>query len=116
MDSTQSRRRMLATLSSAAAAGLIGCRNVFAQEAAPEVTTIRLPKIPGICIAPQYVAEELLKIEGFNDVQYIEVPLDQLHAWVGTEKIDISMGYASSFIVEVERDTPIVMLGGVHAG
>jgi hypothetical protein len=29
----------------------------------PETTTIRLTKIPGICFAPQYVAEQLLKSE-----------------------------------------------------
>jgi hypothetical protein len=29
----------------------------------PETTTIRLTKIPGICVAPQYVAEQLLKSE-----------------------------------------------------
>jgi hypothetical protein len=39
------------------------------------VTTIRLVKIPSICIAPQYVAEELLHAEGFTDVRYLTVPL-----------------------------------------
>src|SRR5262249_55638273 len=75
----QNRRRMLATLSSAAAVALIGSKTGSAQEAPPEVTTIRLAKVPGICIAPQYVAEGLLKIEGFNNIQYVEVPLDAIH-------------------------------------
>lgn len=61
MQSTQTRRRLLATLSSAMAAGVIGDARVSAQEAPPETTTIRLAKIPGICVAPQYVAEELLR-------------------------------------------------------
>jgi NitT/TauT family transport system substrate-binding protein len=60
---TPSRRRVLAALS-ASAAGLIGGTRGFAQEAPPETTTVRLTKIPGICVAPQYVAEELLKAEG----------------------------------------------------
>ena len=68
MQSAQTRRRLLATLSSAAAAGLVGGK-VSAQEAPPETTTIRLVKIPGICVAPQYVAEELLRAEGFTDIQ-----------------------------------------------
>jgi NitT/TauT family transport system substrate-binding protein len=55
-----SRRRVLAALS-ASAAGLIGGTRGFALEALPETTTIRLAKIPGVCIAPQYVAEELLR-------------------------------------------------------
>ena len=35
----------------------------LADEAPPEVTTIRLSRDPGICVAPQYVAEELLRAE-----------------------------------------------------
>ena len=40
----QDRRRFLATLSSAGAAGLIGPSNSVAQEAPPETTTIRLAR------------------------------------------------------------------------
>src|SRR6478735_1406954 len=71
MQSTQSRRGFLATLSSASAASLVCAQSSFAQEAPPETTTIRLAKIPGICIAPQYVAEELLRGEGFTDIRYV---------------------------------------------
>ena len=49
MQSRQSRRRLLATLSSAAGVSLIGSPNVFAQQAPPETTTIRLAKSRGIC-------------------------------------------------------------------
>ena len=63
MPAVQNRRRFLATLSSATAAGLVGSAKSFAQEAPPETTTLRLAKINGICIAPQYVAEELLRAE-----------------------------------------------------
>src|SRR5436853_307634 len=70
MQVIQNRRRFLATLSSAGAAGLIGASKSSSQEAPPETTTIRLAKMPGICIAPQYVAEEMLKTEGFTDIQY----------------------------------------------
>jgi NitT/TauT family transport system substrate-binding protein len=116
VQSTQSRRRFLATLSSASAASVIGAQNSFAQDAPPETTTIRLTKLPGICIAPQYVAEGLLKIEGFSDIQYVEVPLDINHRSVGTDKIDISMGFIASYVVELDLDTPITLLGGVHVG
>ena len=116
MQTGQNRCRMLATLSSAAAVALIGSETGSAQQAPPEVTTIRLGKVPGICIAPQYVAEELLKIEGFNDVQYVEVPLDAIHRSVGTDKIDMSMGFIANYIIEVDSDTPIKLLAGVHAG
>ena len=110
------RRRVLATLSSAAAAALLIDEGASAQQAPPEITTIRLAKVPGICIAPQYVAEELLKIEGFRDVRYVDVPLDLIHRWVGTDRIDISMGFVANHIVELDQETPITLLGGVHVG
>jgi NitT/TauT family transport system substrate-binding protein len=116
METGQNRRRVLASLSSTVAAVLIGSETAAAQEAPPEVTTIRLTKAPGICLAPQYVAEGLLKIEGFSDIRYIEVPLDLNHRAVGTEKIDISMGFIANYIVELDLDTPIILLGGVHTG
>jgi NitT/TauT family transport system substrate-binding protein len=116
MQTGQNRRRILSTLSSAAAIALIGGETGSAQEAPPEITTIRLAKIPGICIAPQYVAEGLLKTEGFNDVRYVEVPLDAVHRSVGTDKIDMSMGFVANHIIEIDSDTPIRLLAGVHAG
>jgi len=78
MRSIQTRRRLLVTFSSAAAAGLIGGTKASAQEAPPEITTIRLAKTPGICTAPQFVAETLLGGEGFTNVQYIDTGVNTL--------------------------------------
>ena len=68
----QSRRDLLTTLSAAAAAGVLGARASLADEGPPETTTIRLGKLADICLAPQYVAEELLRAEGFTDIRYVE--------------------------------------------
>jgi NitT/TauT family transport system substrate-binding protein len=110
-----SRRRVLATLSSAAAAGLIGGARGVAQEAPPETTTIRLGKIPGICIAPQYVAEELLRGEGFTTIQYIETGVNVYAGFIGGT-IDISMAFIAPYIIQLDAGLPLVLLGGVHAG
>jgi len=115
MKTIQSRRRFLTTLSSAGAAGLIGSSDSLAQEAPPETTTIRLTKIPGICIAPQYVAEELLKSEGFTDVQYVDGGANIYPAFA-SGKVDISMAFVAPFIVQLDANVPIVLLGGVHVG
>jgi NitT/TauT family transport system substrate-binding protein len=114
MQSTQSRRRVLAALSSAATAGLIGGK-VSAQEAPPETTTIRLGKIPGVCIAPQYVAEELLRTEGFANVQYVELPVNT-YLGFAAGSIDISMAFIAPYIIQMDAGLPLTLLGGVHAG
>jgi NitT/TauT family transport system substrate-binding protein len=110
-----SRRRMLTTLSLATAAGLIGGARGMAQEAPPETTTIRLAKIPGICIAPQYVAEELLRSEGFTNVQYVEHSVN-VYAGFTAGTIDISMAFIAPYIIQIDAGLPLVLLGGVHAG
>src|SRR5262245_60253434 len=115
MQCMPSRRRMLATLSSAAAAQFFGDEKAFAQEAPPETTTIRLTKIPGICIAPQYVAEELLHSEGFTTVEYVELSTNPYPEFAAG-RIDISMAFIAPFITQIDLGVPLVLLGGVHAG
>lgn len=109
------RRRFLTTLSSLGAASLGGASRSLAQEAPPETTTIRLTKIPGICIAPQYVAEDLLKSEGFTDVQYVDMGTD-IYPSLAANKVDISMAFVGPFIVQLDANVPIVLLGGIHVG
>jgi NitT/TauT family transport system substrate-binding protein len=48
-----SRRQFIVGLALTGTAGLLGLkREVAAAEPPPEATTIRLAKIPGLCIAP----------------------------------------------------------------
>jgi len=86
-----------------------------AAEPPPETTRIRFDVIPAICLAPQYVAEELLKAEGFTDVQYVRSETsgrDRLHSG----QIDMTMGTAASIITYVDSGSPVIMLAGVHLG
>ena len=72
----QSRRRFLTTLSAAGAAGLLRPPRSLAAEGALETTSVRIGKIEAICLAPQYVSEELLRAEGFTDVRFVDLPLN----------------------------------------
>ncbi len=66
------RREFLRGLTLGGTATVLGLRtDLCAAEPPPETTKIRLVKIPSICRAPQYVAEEFLRGEGFTDVQYV---------------------------------------------
>ncbi len=116
MKTIQNRRRFLATLSAAGAASLIGAPNSDAQEGQLETTTVRLTKMPGICIAPQYVAEELLKSEGFTDVQYVDVANTDIYPAFASNTVDISMAFVAPFIVQIDKRLPIVLLSGIHVG
>jgi NitT/TauT family transport system substrate-binding protein len=72
MQIMQSRRHFMASMSMAAAGGVLGARGSLADEGPPETTTVRLANIGGICLAPQYAAEELLRAEGFSEIRYVE--------------------------------------------
>jgi NitT/TauT family transport system substrate-binding protein len=93
-----------------------------AAEPPPETTTIRIPKVRSVCLAPQYVAEELLRAEGFRDVQYVDPKPGVAFAGMpgakamGAGLVDIQMNFAAPLVVAVEEGTPIVLLGGIHVG
>ena len=113
-----SRREFLSGLTLAGAAGLLGLRpGRVAAEPPPETTTIRLVDTPGICIAPQYVAEDFLKDEGFTDVQYLKKKgRVEINEALATGEITFSIGFAGSSIIRVDGGDSIVMLAGLHAG
>ena len=108
---------MLATLSSAAGVSLIGRPNAFAQQAPPETTTIRIAKIAGICVAPQYVADELLRAEGFTDIRYVATDSGTPAALsLARGEVDFTANYAPPIIVAIDAGEPITIVAGEHVG
>jgi len=66
------RRAFLGGLTLAATIGCLGPRPMPISAAQPpETTRIRLVHDPSICVTPQYLAEELLRADGFSEVQYV---------------------------------------------
>jgi len=114
---TETRRRFLTTLSLAGAAGMLHAPRLPAADGSLETTTIRLAKNSGICIAPQYVAEELLRAEGFTDVRYVvtEAGITQTEA-IGRGDVDFSLNFAAPLIIPLDAGTPITVIAGVHVG
>ena len=115
MRTIQTRRRFLTTLSMASAAGFLRARPALAAEGTLETTAVRLAKNQGICIAPQYVAEELLRAEGFTDIRYVDKPPGATEP-VARGKIDFDTNYASNFIRAIDAGEPIKLLAGVMVG
>jgi NitT/TauT family transport system substrate-binding protein len=113
----QSRRHFLTTLASAGVAGLTRLPRAFAAEGSLETTAIRLDKIANLCVAPQFVAEELLRAEGFAEIRYIDAgPGDEATAAIGRGDIDFGLGYAPSLIPAIDAGAPITVLAGVMVG
>ena len=73
MPTTQTRRRFLTTLSLAGAASFVRMPPSLAAEGPLETTTVRLSNNGSICLAPAFIAEELLRAEGFSDVGYVDM-------------------------------------------
>jgi len=117
MQMSEGRRHFLAALAATGAAGLIGPRSSSAADERLETTSVRLAKITGTCIAPQYLAEELLRQEGFTDVRYIlsEAGLGQSKA-IAREDVDFSLNFAAPLVIPIDAGEPISVIAGVHTG
>jgi len=88
-----------------------------------ETTTIRIPlgsaTTPvSVCVAPVFVAEDLLKAEGFTDVQYVRsttgptLVIDALASGAG----DMTLQFSGPSIVFLDAGKQVTMLAGVHVG
>jgi NitT/TauT family transport system substrate-binding protein len=117
MPITHTRRRFITALA-LAGAGFVGGPKLLAGEGRPETTTVRLAKkIPVLCNAPQYIADDLLRAEGFTDIQYVASgPGAALTKKIADEAIDFSMGYAGPNIIAVDVGEAIVNIAGIHVG
>ena len=113
----QTRRHFLTAMGLAGAAGLIQGGPALATEGPPETAAIRLAKIPGICIAPQYLADELLRAEGFSEIQYVPIPtgIEGAQAMARGE-VDFSLNFAAPLIIPMDAGAPVTVIAGVHVG
>jgi NitT/TauT family transport system substrate-binding protein len=111
------RRQFLKHASLIGAAGCLGTYHALAAaEPPPETTKIRLVHAPSICIAPQYIAEEFLRLDGFTDVQYLPLGTRNGPYALADGRGDIAMWDTPGLIPHLDAGKPIVLLAGVHAG
>jgi NitT/TauT family transport system substrate-binding protein len=111
-----SRRDFLNGASSVGAATLLGLPRYAAAEPPPETTKIRLLHAPSYCLAPQYLAEELLHLEGFSEVEYVESTGSSFAVPLVEGRIDLTMDTAPDLIPGMDAGLPILALAGIHAG
>ena len=115
----EQRRALLNRIAAVSLAGVSGRAFAAAEkEPPPETTRIRLAKIASACLAPTYLAEPLLRAEGFDRIEYAGgvaggLPTAEI---MGRGEVDIGMNFAAPLVMAVDIGVPIVVLGGVHAG
>ncbi len=112
------RRDFVSGLMFASAAGAGGWPAPAGADPPPETSRIRLSQSIAICTAPQLVAGELLKSEGFADIQYQDINKATTGALpeVASGAADIGITFSGPTIIQIDGGQPITVLGGVHPG
>jgi len=111
------RRDFLTRASALGAASLLSLSNRARAEPAPETRKIRLIQTAAVCFAPQYLAEALLRMEGFAEVEYVPVQAGQPGGdLLAAGGADLSMYDVPSLLPVIDAAKPVVILAGVHAG
>ena len=110
MPITLNRRHILAGMSGLAA-GLVA--SPASAEPPPETTIVRLGAAPSTCTAPLYLAEDLLREEGFTDIRYVPATGAAMAA---DGEVDFDMAATVRFLPWIEAGKSVTVLAGVHAG
>jgi NitT/TauT family transport system substrate-binding protein len=111
-----SRRRFLAGTSALSAASLLGLSYPAAAEPPPETKKVRLIHGPAICFAPQYLAEDLLRLEGFSEIEYVEDETGNSLEALAKGRADLSMWDVYGALPMLDAGKPVVLIAGIHAG
>jgi NitT/TauT family transport system substrate-binding protein len=82
-----------------------------------ETTTLRIGRLPSLCQAPQYVAEDLLRGEGFTRIEYVPQPTPaDLEVALAAGEIHLSQNFAGPVVTQTDAGDPIVAVAGIHVG
>lgn len=110
------RRQFLEGASALGAMSLLGLSQPAAAEPPPETKKIRLIHAPSICLAPQLLAEELLRLEGFSEIEYVDLRVNKLSSEVASGRADISMVATPEIVPLLDETDSVLAVGGIHAG
>jgi NitT/TauT family transport system substrate-binding protein len=109
-------------LQATAVGAAIGCSITRPRSAAteppPETTTVRIIDVGAGCLAPQMVADDLLKADGFTAVEYVKIKgiVGGGNKTLSEGGADFLMNDALSFVLDADAGMALVVLGGVHTG
>jgi len=111
-----SRREFVSGLTLGVTGGVLGIAPAaVSSESPPETTKLRLLRSEAICFAPNYVAEPLLRSEGFTDLEYVQLRSGGYEALAAGD-IHFCPGTAGQSMLGTDRGNPVTILTGMHAG
>ena len=103
-------------LNATGALSLAGAAPVLrAAEPALETTRIRIVHFPTSCSANMYVAEALLKAEGFTEVQFVAAD-NLMGEQVADGRADLVQNDGAAFMLGLDAGLPLVVVAGIHSG
>ena len=112
------RRRFLSEIT--CCAGALAAQGIGAaaaqNEPPPEITTVRIVGYPAACNAPVYLAEDLLREEGFTTVTYVPPMSGMAIGMLADGDVDFSMETGFDFLPLMDADKPLTVLAGIHTG
>lgn len=115
MSRVLTRRDLLRGGGLAGLAGWLGLEPApAAAEAPPETARVRILETSIMCVAPQYVAGELLPAEGITQVEY--VANRKWNEALGKNEADVSLLFTPVHVAKVDAGAPVVALAGGHVG
>jgi NitT/TauT family transport system substrate-binding protein len=98
-------------------AGFVGVHpQPVAAEPPPETTTIRWVQSPAICVAPYYVAKELLHGEGFTEVHIMKTSVQLSTQALLSGEVDMVLNFVGPLLLRLDAGDPLVILAGGHVG
>jgi NitT/TauT family transport system substrate-binding protein len=112
------RRKFLSTATFAGAGAFLGLQTgAIAAEPPPETTKVRLVEQPEICSGTALIAaQELLKVEGFTQLQVKKTTgINGVNA-VARGEADFSITPVPSLVTRIDAGEQLILLSGIHVG
>ena len=110
------RRQFLENASALGAASLLGLSRSAAAEQQPETTKIRLTEPLVACQAPLRLAEELLRAEGFSEINYVPERSEPGPSMLTKGAVDFTQWGVGAVFPLLDEAKNLLVLAGVHSG
>jgi NitT/TauT family transport system substrate-binding protein len=113
----QTRRGFLGGIAAAGAAGLHRAKRAEAADGPLETTTVRFLKGALCNYSSFYIAEEMLRAEGFTEIHHVDAPPgDDAIGLVLHGEVDFEPAYANQAVRAIDAGKPLMLLAGVMVG